>query len=454
MNKSHVPRELSQLGQRTGTAANWRRREMQAIVVAAVFIAAVGQMAMADVILSGGGLTLLEEGGSFADSNLARMASAVPMAIDEWQADNAEYHRIEHLNDGLYGNAHSWIGWAGTNVHGVAFAGISLGAYAIPGINKIAFGRDNIWPYGYTDRTLGNLFTLQYTQVPEPHTNVDLPDDTSVAGTTATTGWETIGTLDYQSAGGTNFTYPRLRHLYGFDPVDATGVRLVVPIGNGATRPCIDEIELYGPQFGNLDFEDAVITVEPPPDIYSFVTVPASEALPQWSTNGALGTENPTVGYDSICLGAGCTSIHDEYSLFVGEPLQGHYSVLLQGPVYGAPTVPLYISQVGMVPHNATKLAMLVNCQEFDVFDVSFDDGSGSTSLPLLTPFPRNETVRLVYDISEFSGVFGELKISSSEDFESHDLVDAIQFIPEPSALLLAAMAGVGLLLRGRRRVI
>lgn len=53
-------------------------------------------------------------------------------------------------------------------------------------------------------------------------------------------GWADIGTLNYLSAGGTNFTAPHQRHLYAFDPVNATGLRLIVPI-----YTAIDEIEIF-----------------------------------------------------------------------------------------------------------------------------------------------------------------------------------------------------------------
>ncbi|NQU21535.1 MAG: PEP-CTERM sorting domain-containing protein, partial [Candidatus Nealsonbacteria bacterium] len=106
--------------------------------------------------------------------------------------------------------------------------GISLGGTATS-LQSIAFGRDNgaSHPSGgsYVDRWAG-IYTLQYTQVANPDN--------------ATANWTDIGTLDYQSAGGPNFGQPWLRHRFNFDPVDATGIRILSPAGN-----CIDEIELY-----------------------------------------------------------------------------------------------------------------------------------------------------------------------------------------------------------------
>jgi hypothetical protein len=123
------------------------------------------------------------------------------------------------LNDGLYGNEHSWI-----NDIPAPFAGVSLGASITVGY--IAFGRDNTGVF--TDRTLG-LYTLQYTNVPNP------------SASTPEASWTTIGTLDYQFAGGHNFATPSKWHLFSFTPVTATALRLVGSTGNN----CFDEIEIY-----------------------------------------------------------------------------------------------------------------------------------------------------------------------------------------------------------------
>ncbi len=210
------------------------------VSVAAVVAACLclGTVAHGGVVLSGGGLVLIQQGGTFDAPNLAQ--GATPFALDELSAYG---HLTVELNDQIYGNSNSWIGngaTAPTSVGNRAFAGVNLGAVPVP-ISSIAFGRDNggeAW-LG-TDRCLsgGNPYVLQYTQVPNPGTAVT---DTG----NAATGWATVGTLDYQSAGGVNFTAPHLRHRYGFDPVNATGVRLLVPATGLGAGTAIDEIELY-----------------------------------------------------------------------------------------------------------------------------------------------------------------------------------------------------------------
>ena len=78
------------------------------------------------------------------------------------------------------------------------------------------------------------LYKLQYTQFANPNAGL-------VTTGNAATGWADIGTLNYVGPGFTpNFDFPSRRHLYEFDAVSATGLRLIVPNDNA-----IDEIELY-----------------------------------------------------------------------------------------------------------------------------------------------------------------------------------------------------------------
>ena len=192
--------------------------------------------------LTGGGLTLLEEGpvaaaaGDPAPANLA--TGATPFADSELSGFS---HFTVEANDGFYGNASSWIS-GGTGGPDGFFIGIDLGAAPID-VNRIAFGRSNVLLGDVcggvcVDRNLG-LYTLQFTQFPNP-------DETLVTTGDPATGWADIGTLDYVSGGVTpNFDFPHQRHLYEFDAVSATGLRLVVPFGGLVLGTAIDDIELY-----------------------------------------------------------------------------------------------------------------------------------------------------------------------------------------------------------------
>lgn len=183
------------------------------------------------IVLTGGGLTLVEEGpvGGAPPINLARQPGAAPFVIDSLAG--FPIHNFVGLTDGVYGNPNSWIGNSGSPGYaGVRFGGL----FAVSGI---AFGRDNTATF--SDRTLG-LYTLQYTRVTSPGT-----------GTTVTqnpeTGWANIGTLNYQSAGTGLFANPSRRHRFSFTPVDATGIRLVVPGTGIGAGTCIDELEVNPP---------------------------------------------------------------------------------------------------------------------------------------------------------------------------------------------------------------
>ena len=206
----------------------------------------------AQLTLTGGGLTLVQEGGA-ADAVPMNLATgAIPFANSDLGPElGIGFHVAANLNDQIYGNSNSWIGGDTNPFDPLAFAGIDLGGLT-SNVQSIAFGRDNTG--GFVDRNMG-LYTLQYTQVANPSSDLGL----ATTGD-ATSGWAEIGTLDYGASEGpgTNYNETYLRHRYNFDPVDATGIRLVVPgtgIGGGTA---IDEIELY-------DVAGPIIDPPPPP---------------------------------------------------------------------------------------------------------------------------------------------------------------------------------------------
>jgi hypothetical protein len=184
------------------------------------------------LVLSGGGLTLVEEGppGGTVPMNLARQPGAAPFVINS--LSGFPIHNFIGLTDGVYGNNNSWIGDSGNPGYaGVRFGGLSA-------ISGLAFGRDNTG--GFSDRTLG-LYTVQYTRVGTPDTTTTVTGDPE-------TGWANLGTINYQGPGTGLFTSPSRRHRFTFTPVMATGLRLVVPgTGIGVGGTCIDELEVNPP---------------------------------------------------------------------------------------------------------------------------------------------------------------------------------------------------------------
>lgn len=164
------------------------------------------------------GLSLLETAGTMGAGNLARRNGATAFAQD--LIPGYAIHQVAHLNDGIYGNDNSWIGDSADT-----YAGIELkGSFLIDGL---AFGSDNTGGYG--DRWAGT-YTIQYTTSATP------------TALTPESAWITIGAASY-----TDFYAHQgpLRHRYGFEAVQATGVRVKMLGGHtGIIR--IDELEVYG----------------------------------------------------------------------------------------------------------------------------------------------------------------------------------------------------------------
>lgn len=215
------------------------------------------------VVLTGGGLALSQEQGTMDTANNLALASKGAVAFAKDILGNGSFaptHTIPNLNNGTYGNGSSWIGNSNAS-----FCGISLGANPVT-LRSIAFGRDNT--AGFADRTLG-LYTLQYTTAANP------------SAATPDASWTTIGTLNYQSAGGgANFATPSRRHRFNFTEVNATGIRLTCPGDGLGTGSCVDEIELY---------EQAGTIVVPQP----FTITPAAGYTVTWD-----GNNGPNPGLD------------------------------------------------------------------------------------------------------------------------------------------------------------
>ncbi len=119
-------------------------------------------------------------------------------------------HRVEHLNDSLLGNSHSWIsdkedGWAE----------IDLGA--VFHFCRVALGSDSSGTY--RDRT-PNAFTLQTATEEGPAAR-----------------WQTV----YAYAG----EPVHMRTEFTFRPVQARRLRVVLPPCSGG-QPRLDEIEVFG----------------------------------------------------------------------------------------------------------------------------------------------------------------------------------------------------------------
>jgi hypothetical protein len=140
------------------------------------------------------------------------------------------YHTTANLNDGAYGNAHSWIG-AEPEDGVTPYAGV-LFREAVA-LQSFAFGRDNA-ASALDDRSSGT-YTVQFT--------------------TDGSSWTSVGTItlsgpDEDTVPGGGFT-SYLRHGFTLsagtgDPLVASGLRLLVPGTGLAAGVAIDEIEVFG----------------------------------------------------------------------------------------------------------------------------------------------------------------------------------------------------------------
>lgn len=153
------------------------------------------------------------------------------------------FHIAGNAIDGFYGNSNSWIGGSTNPFAPVQFIGVRLPSAVEVG--SIAWGRDNgnnatdACGGQCSDRWAG-LYTLQFTRVRIPNSNTPDTGD-------ASTGWETLGTVEYMTTAPEFLPYLRTE----FDVTDfeggvrATGVRLLVPATGIGGGTAIDELEVY-----------------------------------------------------------------------------------------------------------------------------------------------------------------------------------------------------------------
>lgn len=233
------------------------------------------------------GMVLVEEGplvnnaGDPVPNNNNLATRAIAFASSELGPSiDTPYHLVENINDGFYGNAFSWIA-GDDDPFFDAFAGIDLGATPVQNIQSVAWGRSNVLSGDVcgggvcTDRNEG-FYTLQYTQVANPSTNLDL----NTTGNPAS-GWVDIGNITYITAAGegTLFNMPWARHRYNFDPVEATGIRLLVPGSGIGSGTAIDELEIF-------DYPGGEQVPPPPPP--PMIIQPSSGFSIDWDGNDGL----------------------------------------------------------------------------------------------------------------------------------------------------------------------
>jgi len=202
--------------------------------------------------------------------------------------------------------------------------------------------------------------------------------------------------------------------------------------------------------FVNLAFEDATIILAG-----SQNTIEASSALPGWtayfgsSSNPILGAQT-TIGYDTVSLGGAMVAIEDSNAPGgVPLPIQGNYSVLLEGSIPFA-AVLASIGQTGTIPNTTKSLTFFGNLAgniSGENLQITFNGQN--------IPFSAigNGANYTIYgaNIAGYAGQTGQLLFTTP--VQTSALLDNIQFssasVPEPSTLGLATL---GALLLGFRR--
>jgi hypothetical protein len=126
-------------------------------------------------------------------------------------------------------------------------------------------------------------------------------------------------------------------------------------------------------------------------------------------------------------------------------PIQGSFTVLLKPGALifleGWPLVTYSFSQAGEVPPEARYLELLGGGPSATPFRLWLDDTQ--IAMRLVGFDPNFQTQRWRGDISAFAGRPATLKLSSGPDPFANIVFDAIQFVPEPTAVSLAFCGAV-----------
>jgi hypothetical protein len=185
--------------------------------------------------------------------------------------------------------------------------------------------------------------------------------------------------------------------------------------------------------FQNLDFEQA----NPIPGSTPFL-VAASNAIPGW-----VSYVGPEIAYNTVGIGGASISLHDSMSTYF-QPLQGNYSVLLQGSSAGPPTGAA-IGQTGQIPTGSLSV-------RFWAFPASnLQVTFGGTIIPMFQLATTANYDVIGGDISMFAGQTAELRFTGLANSGGYfdNIFFSTQAVPEPGALGLLSF---GLLLLFQRK--
>jgi hypothetical protein len=189
--------------------------------------------------------------------------------------------------------------------------------------------------------------------------------------------------------------------------------------------------------FANLDFESAIITNS------SYGAISANDAFPGWTVNAHL------VYYDDISLSGESASIVDTNPPTSFSPIQGKYYAILTSGNYPGTGQPISIGQTGTIPSWAQSIIFWGN---IGGMRVTF---AGQSLNFLITGNTANYNIYTA-DISSYTNQNGEL-LFTMPPYVASATLDNIYFssfpVPEPSIFALAALGGVLLVWRAKRKL-
>jgi hypothetical protein len=190
--------------------------------------------------------------------------------------------------------------------------------------------------------------------------------------------------------------------------------------------------------FGNLNFESPNLPLNP----VNF-QVPIINATPGWRGYIGGGQVNEIL-FNTINIDAAGISLHSSASPL--QPLQGNYSVFLQGSSSFAPTASATLAQTGQVPLSATSLRLYL------APDSSLQVTFGGQLVQLFQISATANYNIVAGDITMFAGITDELRFTALPNAVAlfDNVIFSSQPIPEPSTLGLFGLGALLLSFRSR----
>ncbi|MCB9854698.1 MAG: hypothetical protein H6818_03350 [Phycisphaerales bacterium] len=155
---------------------------------------------------------------------------------------------LQHINDGLYGNSHSWIPLPSDPA---PFVGVEFNE--LKSISSIAWGRDNndnSDPSGFddgcnecTDRWVGTY-------------SVEVTTDAGAAQDPNSVAWTQVGTVAYSNATTSRLIWRRHEFSLAQDSQSIVARALRIRCDSTGLDQCIDELEVHGSCAADADGDD------------------------------------------------------------------------------------------------------------------------------------------------------------------------------------------------------